>query len=479
MPCNSILWEGNVCDIENIYKYRRVCMSIFSKLARVIFLTTMTNLFLDQEALSDVSSDIRDLKKRLEALEQKQNKEVKRIEEKTDALAQEVDRSKLDQFLPEKADLKSEWGMGPAASSVYRVKKGLSIGGYGEGTYRNFIDDAGTKKDNADLLRLVTYLGYKFNESILFNSEIEFEHATTDGIGGDKGDEEGEVSVEFAYLDFLFNEEINARVGLMLIPLGFVNEIHEPPFFHGVRRPEVEQVILPSTWRENGVGIFGQMEAAGKLEYRTYLVNGLRASRFSDSGIRGGRQQGNRASFEDVAWTGRVDYNLDGIAGLLFGGAFWIGNSGQDDIFAGEDPSVSTTLWDAHAQYRYRQLELRLLGAWGTIDDTEILSTALEKTIAEEFFGWYAEVAYDVLPHIVPATTHYLAPYFRYEALDTQASVPSGFAKNESLDKVVYTVGLSYKPYPDVVLKLDYRNFETDGAKPTADEIAAGFGFAF
>lgn len=453
---------------SQICVFGRICLN------KVLLLSLVSG-----SALAEPKDEIAELKARLQQLENKLDSQSKTLNQKTDTIAGELEQTKLNQVIPQKAELKSSYGLGPAASSVYAAKQGVSIGGYAEGNYRNFISDEGSKKDQGDFLRLVGYLGYRFNDWILFNSEIELEHGTTGGIGGDAGDEEGEVSVEFAYLDFLHNPAFNTRVGMVLIPMGFINEMHEPNTFHGVRRPEVENVIIPSTWRELGAGAFGELELAGKLEYRTYLVNGLRASRFSDGGIRDSRQKGNRAVFEDVAWTGRLDYSPDAVTGLTLGGSFWIGNSGQDEVFAEQTPNVQTSLAEAHAQYRILQLELRALAAWGYIDDSELLSTELEKTIAERVEGWYAEAAYDVLPHFVSGTTQYLAPFVRYESYDTQASVPSGFARNASLEKQVVTAGISYRPISDVVLKLDYRNFNTDGEKPTADEIALGIGLAF
>ena len=443
------------------------------------WLATFSCILIAAPAVAQSSDEFQALKRRIEELERQQDVQQEVIDEKTSTLAGEIERTRLGQVLPEKADLKSEWGLGPAASSVYNVKRGLSLAGYAELNYRNFVSDEGSNKDQADALRLVTYAGYKFSDSIIFNSEIEFEHGTTSGIGGTSGESEGSVSVEFAYLDFLLNRGVNARAGLLLIPMGFINEIHEPPYFHGVVRPEVEQVIIPTTWREMGAGLFGEFDAAGTLAYRTYLVNGLRASRFSEGGIRDSRQNGNRALFEDVAWTGRLDYAPAAVDGLLLGGSFFVGNSGQDEVFAEETPDVLTTLLSTHAQYRYGQLELRALGAWGSIEDADVVSAEVESTVPEDFSGWYAEAAYDVLPHFVSGTKQYLAPFFRYENLDTQEEVPSGFARNDSRERTVYTAGLTYKPLHNVALKLDYRNIETEGEDEAADEVALGLGFAF
>ncbi|MCC6221143.1 MAG: hypothetical protein IT291_07885 [Deltaproteobacteria bacterium] len=449
-------------------------MKRLSKIATgVVFLAALLDSTGALAADKNVLEEIEVLKRRLSELESEQ----KESDEKTETLAEEVERSKLSKVLPERKELKSEFGLGPAASGVYQLKQGLSLGGYGEATYRNFVSDANGKKDQADMLRLVGYAGYKFNDWLVFNSEVEVEHGTTSGIGDSSGDKEGEVSVEFAYLDFLLDEAFNLRTGMVLIPMGFLNEIHEPPFFHGVRRAELEQSIIPSTWREMGAGAFGTI--GSELDYRTYVVNGLRASRFSDSGVRDGRQKGNQALAEDFAWTGRLDYRPAALAGFMVGGSAWLGHSGQDEEFAGETPDVFTSIWEAHAQYRYRQLELRGIFAQSDIDDVDVLSLEVDKAIAGKQRGWYVEAAYDVLPHIVEGTTQYLAPFVRFEDLGLQEDVAEGFAKNKSLDRQLVAVGLSYKPVTNAVIKLDYRNFSSEGDKDPADELALGVGYAF
>lgn len=449
------------------------------KLLFSIFLVTSLVLPAVLSARADDAAEIKALKERLAALEAKLEKQDKKVEETTATLAQEIQQTRIGQLIPEKKELKSQWGMGPAASSVYNAPGGLSLGGYGEMVYRSFVDDDQGASDQADAQRLVTYIGYKFSDNILFNSEIELEHGNTTAMGGDSGSQEGKVAIEFAYMDFLLEKEFNVRAGSVLIPMGFINEIHEPTYFYGVLRPDVERTLIPSTWNEIGVGLFGQTEANGTLEYRSYLVNGLRASGFTESGIRGGRQSGNRALFEDIAWTSRLDYSPDFAPGLLVGGSFWLGNSGQNEDFNGVTPNVRTTIGELHAQYRYRQLALRALGTWTSIDDAEIVSAALGETIASRQNAWYVEAAYDVLPHLVYGTRQSLSPFVRFEQLDTQLGVPSGFARNASKDRQVYTVGLSYKPLDKVVLKADYKNYTTDGINPSADEVALGIGFVY
>ena len=206
--------------------------------------------------------------------------------------------------MPEDTELKSEYGLGPAASRIYGVPRGLSIGGYAEGFYSNFVGDkTSNDRDRSDALRFVLYTGYKFTENIHFNSETEFEHGTTSSTESSSG---GSVSVEFMNLEFMLADWANARVGMLLMPMGFVNEIHEPPFYYGVARPEVERRLIPSTWREMGAGLFGRIGEWG--EYRAYVTTGLNARGLRPSGLRDARQHGNRAFAEDVAFVGRVDF---------------------------------------------------------------------------------------------------------------------------------------------------------------------------
>ena len=213
-----------------------------------------------------------------------------------DILTDEVAQLKENLFLPERAELKSFYGLGPAASKVYQVKRGLSLGGYGEGHFSKMLPDTEGNQDRADALRFVLYTGYKFSDRIILNTELEVEHATTEATVTSSG---GEVSLEFGYLDFLGWKYLNARAGLVLMPLGFLNEIHEPVTYFGNFRPEVERVIIPTTWSDLGTGIFGQLWHPD-LQYRTYITTSLNAEGFEPSGIREGRQKGNEALAEDL-----------------------------------------------------------------------------------------------------------------------------------------------------------------------------------
>jgi hypothetical protein len=407
-----------------------------------------------------------------ETISQTAPSNVKTLERKTDILSQEVEKLRTNLAIPDEVKYKSAYGQGPAASKVYQVGKGLSVGGYGEGMYQARVGDKGEEKDNADLERAVLYIGYKFSDRILFNSEIEFEHATT----GEGAEERGEVSVEFASLDFFIDPIANARVGLVLMPMGLVNRIHEPLFYFGNHRPEVEQRILPSTWREMGAGLFGAITP--NLTYTAYVVNGLDATGFSSDGIREGRGGGSNAKAENFGYTARLDYTPDLVPGLTLGGSAYVGNAGQNQTILGQKANFFTQLYELHAQWQYRGLEFRALGSWGHISDAALLSAYKDETIGSENFGWYTELGYDVLPLIFEDTTQYLAPFFRYEHLDTIAKAPDGYQDDPTKDRQIFQFGLQYKPIPNVVLKADYRNFVAKQG-PLADDFNLGFGFIF
>ena len=395
---------------------------------------------------------------------------IAELERKVDVLAGELERERLEDAVPE-GELESSFGLGPAASKVYSLGKGLSIGGYGEGYYRALVGDKGDASNTTDLLRAVLYFGYKFTDRIVFNSEIEIEH--TD-----------EIHLEFATLDFLWQDWANLKAGLMLIPMGFVNQIHEPPFFFGVNRPDVERMIIPSTWRENGAGLFGSWGEL--LHYKLYAVNGMNAAGFSPAGLRNGRQSGGEALAEHGAVVARLDTTP--LPGLLLGGSVYAGNSGQDQTIDGARiPDTFTTLFDLHWQYEWRNLWLRGLWTMAFLSSADRLTESLQaigdldpdEAIAETMMGGYAEIAYDLWDCLFESERS-LEPFYRFEWFDTQADMPNGFgfARDRSREVWSHTVGVQFEPIPNIVLKLDYRNRNPEQGE-IADEVNVGFGYVF
>jgi len=391
------------------------------------------------------------VEERLDRLEQ-ENEELR---ENLDAVAGQMERLEFRDIIPTVGD--SKFGMGPAASKVYSQSQGLSIGGYGEALFTSYSGDT---KSRADLLRAVLYTGYKFDDKWVFNSEFELEHAEA-GDG-----KEGEAAMEFAYLEYLHDDPLNVRAGLLLIPMGFINEMHEPTTFYGPHRPETERRIIPTTWREVGVGIHGDV---GPVQYKLQVVNGLDAAGFSDSGIRSGRQKGSKAIAEDLAVVGRLDWVATD--GLLAGVSGYYGDSGQSEAALG---SAGTTIFDAHVEYRWRGLRLRGLYAQANIDDTDKINTANSAVVGEKMTGWYVEAGYDVMDALRPEGRAAVVPYARYEMVDTHASVAPGYSADPMQDETIVTLGVDWLPIDQIVFKASIQDFDR-----APDRFSLGMGYVF
>ncbi len=374
------------------------------------------------------------------------------IRRQIEVLTEEIERLKLGDVDADPSYTPTR-GLGAAAAKIYSLKKtGASIAGYGEILYQNYSkerDDnvASTKSDQLDYLRNIIYVGFRYNDWILFNSEIEFEHAST-GKGGS-------VSVEFGYIELMLSKHFNFRAGMVLPPMGITNEKHEPSLFLYTLRPQVEQVIIPTTWRTNGFGAYG--EIIPSLNYSAYVIEGFVAKSFSDAdGVRGGRQSGSFSVVEDFGFTGKLEYS--GINGAILGASFYRGNSGQGAKDSLGTISAATTILSAHAEYVWRGFETRALFAMSSVDDAGRVSKLAGKTIGSEMNGYYASIGYDVLPHFIAASEQALIPFIFYERVNTHASVAAGFFKNKAYDRSTVAAGVSYKPHPNVAFKIDYRD---------------------
>jgi len=433
----------------------------------VIFLTLCVVAFPAQESsLKDRLDELETRLKRLEdALKSKaasgaepatdagKASEIDEVRRQITILSTEIEKLRsAEPAIEVSAEKANSMGLSSSAASVYRKSHGVSIAGYGEMLYQNFDGETqtgsgSTRGSQLDFLRAILYAGYRFNDRFVFNSEIEFEHANT-GRGG-------EVSVEFAYLDYLAAKHFTLRGGMILIPMGLTNEFHEPTAFLGTRRSETESQIIPSTWRENGFGVLG---TAGKFSYRAYLVNGLDASRFTAEGIRGGRQSGARALAADPAFVGRIDIALT--SGVFFGGSVYTGNSGQGQfIDAGRSIGIRTTIGEVHAQAQVRGLDLRALFARASLDDVAVLNRLRGLTgkdsPGEMLQGGYIQLGCNILSHFSQNVR--LSPYYRFERLNSQASVPAGFISDPARNRKFQTLGVEFRPMPNVAIKGDYQ----------------------
>ena len=384
------------------------------------------------------------------------------LEKQLKSLSEEVLKLKTQSQVPELGPSPEFSGLGSSASKVYS-KSGLSIGGYGELMYSS---PRGPKGASSDALRLVPYIGYKFSDTIVFNSEIEFEH------GGVKaGGTTGEVIVEFAYLDFLLSSYASIRVGHQLIPLGRTNLKHEPTYFYSANRPEIEKNIIPSTWHENGLMLFGEINS---LSYKLGVVNSLDLSTDTaeqSSWIRNSRQKGAKAESEDLSYFLRLDYEF--MAGNSFGASYYTGNSTHDASARGDG---TVAIYEAHLDYKYRDLILNALYVNGTLSDTDLILDQSSEPLGSEVEGYYLTLAYDlknILKH-----RNSIIPFVRYSEYDLHKDVKTGQTRNKSLAKERTTFGLSYYPNHQVVLKMDYQVKENDLGNE-ADVFNLSMGFVF
>ena len=409
------------------------------------------------------------------------DKRIADLERKLDILSRELESQKTGSASPIAKET-GQHGLAPAASKVYESKGGLSLGGYGELTYENYeqrLQD-GTRDPKApvaDTLRLILYTGYKFTDRILFNAELEFEH-------GGYSDEhvEGEVKVEFAYFDFLFNRAFNLRAGKVLMPLGFVNEIHEPPTFLSVKRPFTEKYIIPTTWTEMGVGAHGEFGPG--LSYRTYVSTGLQATNrgagltqgFTAEGIKGGRQDGKEAYARSLAFSGRLDWSP--MPGTVIGIGHFTGNSGTNTE-TGEGETIRTAVSELHAEYRAHGLQFR--GLFATFTNSRSGVEALPvgdeaRQVGVKASGGYLEAGYDVLNGRVGRQA--LIPFIRLERFNTQKEVALGELADPANDRTITTVGVSYKPIPQVAVKADFMKVMNE-AKTGRNQFNLGLGYYF
>jgi hypothetical protein len=366
--------------------------------------------------------------------------------------------------------------------------KGTAVGGYGELT----VNAPSNAAPIVDLRRLVLYFGHNFNEHIRFYGELEVEHAVT------SASDKGEFEVEQAFLDWVQWRALNFRAGVIIVPVGIINVYHEPPTFNGVDRPLTDQLVIPSTWREPGAGVFGEWRG---LRYQAYAVNGFNATGFSAStGLRDGHQEAQLALGRDWGVVLRADYLLPflyraGISADLGASFYWSNaDQGQAAFQGSQGTTVPVTLVEADLRAKTRGLELRaeIASVWiggihrlnrGLADLAAMNMTPFAGPVSHQLIGGYVELGYDVLHPFKLVSGRQLVVFGRYEHVDTQADVPmdlGGPVPGNNQD--VLTVGLTLRPIAEVALKFDYQHFWTDATDPAQasfDSYNVGLGFMF
>lgn len=322
--------------------------------------------------------------------------------------------------------------------------RNTQIGGYGEMHY-NDLDS----KEEIDFHRFVLFFGHQFTDRLRFFSEVELEHA----LSGDG--ENGEVELEQAYIEYDMAANQHVKAGLFLLPVGILNETHEPPAFYGVERNDVENILIPSTWWEAGAGIGGGFPSGLSWDLAVHSGLAIPTEGSSAFRVRSGRQKVAEAFASDPAYTLRLKYI--GIPGLELAASYQY--QSDPSQFAGDGLDRGRLL-TAHAIYHRGDFGLRALYAGWQFE-----GNAVEVADADNQSGWYIEPSYLI--------NEKWGVYFRYEDIDATRGQDK-FTQNE--------FGFNYWPTDGVVLKVDYRqrDFSLPGlADNDFDALDLGFGYSF
>jgi len=390
------------------------------------------------------------------ALAQESNAELLAMIE---SLQQQVDelRQKLEQTQGQTAETEAKVEavaevIEAGAPQVVEARR-TTIGGYGELHYNNLsAEDPARDVDQIDFHRFVLFFGHEFNDKTRFYSEVELEHSFIADTGGNTP---GEVELEQAYLEFDLRPDLYAKAGLFLVPVGILNETHEPDTFYGVERNDVENIIIPTTWWEAGAGINGLFGSDWTWDLALTSGLGMATSGSDAFRVRSGRQKVAEALANDGAITGRLRYL--GIPGLQAAVTVQYQFDPSQEKNDGLD---SGTLIEGHIDYRRGGFGLRALYArW------DFTGEAVEEAGAERQSGWYVEPSYRLNDNI--------GFYTRYETVDAAR-------KQDKFDQ--WEFGLNWWPYENVVVKLDYRDRDYDLVSQQGRDFTGfdvGFGYSF
>lgn len=351
------------------------------------------------------------------------------------------------------------------------------IGGYAGIHYNQPLDNDIRQNGKLDVHRLVLLFGYKFNKKTAFYSEIEYEHVS-------------EVYVEQAFFSHKLNNYVNLQGGLLLIPMGIINEYHEPTTFYGVERPLIDKHIVPTTWREIGAGLSGNIQEAS-LKYQLYVVNGFLgyddgAKLRGSDGFRKGRQKGAESVMSSPNLTGKVSYY--GLKGLNLGASIYTGKT-QSSLYNGLDKSddvgkaqadsstVNLTMLGLDARYDRKAFHIRGQLNYANVGNAEAYNMFTGSDIGSKLFGFYIETGYDVFQHTKQDTK--LIPFIRYEKYDTHFGTTAETARNEAYNRTVVTTGVDWKLTDGLALKTDYQFFKNAASDEWSNQVNLGIGVWF
>ncbi len=332
------------------------------------------------------------------------------------------------------------------------------LSGYGEARYTL---NTKQKTAEASLSRVVLFVGHKFSNKISLFTEMELENAVVTGQSGDEDESgKGGVSMEQAFLKFNLNPTTYIVAGLFIPRLGIINENHLPTTFNGVDRPFVEELIIPSTWREVGIGLYGSIKNIAGLNYTLALTNGLNSEAFTNGkGIRNGRQLGSKANGLGLGASGSLLYYINNFrlqASAYIGGSTAVEKRVADSLELNSGPFGNPViLGEVNGQYSNNGWNVRLIGTGISIPDAFNINRAYANNTPTAVLGGYAETAYDLFYNRYKGTKS-LSLFGRYEYMDLNASIPNNGIKNDANKQQYIIAGLTFKPIRGIAVKADY-----------------------
>ncbi|SFW72051.1 hypothetical protein [Chitinophaga sancti] len=340
------------------------------------------------------------------------------------------------------------------------------ISGYGSAFYQR---DMNEKMARATLERVVLFVGHQFNSKIAFFSEMELENAKVQANAIDNGFA-GELSMEQAYLKFSLNPRQYIVAGLFVPRIGILNENHLPVNFNGVQRPIVEQLVIPATWRELGIGFYGRARRI-PLNYTVALVNGLNDATFTHgTGVVEGRAEGSGAYANNLAITASLQYywqnfrfQVSGYAGGTNGL-----NARKSDSLKLSHGTFSLPLYlgEADIMYSNKGFSAKAIATMISFPNAYDVNRAYANNVAKVMYGAYGELAYNLLENAVKYKDQQLNIFGRYEMLDLNSSIPSNGIYDGTLKQQHIIAGFTYLPIPNVAIKADVKILHTGDENP-------------
>lgn len=339
------------------------------------------------------------------------------------------------------------------------------LSGYGE---LRASADLKLKTSEATLRRTVLFIGHKFNNRITLFTEMELENAVVSGNTG-LNLSVGEISMEQVFLKFDLNKSTYLVGGLFIPRMGIINENHLPTTFNGTDRPFVEQLVIPSTWRSIGIGLYGQTRHIPGLYYSLSLTNGLNSGGFvNGSGFREGRQLGNSTGM-GLGMNGSLLYYFNDFrfqVSSFVGGSTSLEKRIADSLQLQSGAFANPVfLNEANVQYRKNGISIKALAAIANIPNAMEINRAYANNTPSQLFGCYGEIGYNLLEKSTKKNNSLIA-FSRVEYINLNQAIPENGIANNALKKTYILAGFTYKPIQGVAIKADYTHSITGEQNP-------------